>query len=164
MVWPSVFTATSDLWQEDNELVVWGKVRVREERVQVACERVSLYRPEASLFAPAEEPGAAPAEERPVETAPPVPVERRRLTVTLTTSDDPEADRARLRQVVALLRQFRGHDPVRLRIPDNGGFHDMALPEDTQYCDGLRERLVELVGEEALVLEPASPGEAGGPE
>ena len=55
MVWPKVYTETEELWQEGNEMVVQGKVRVRDERAQISCDNVRLYQP------PQEEKGPAPA-------------------------------------------------------------------------------------------------------
>ena len=40
MVWSKVYASTTELWQEDNELVVRGRVRVRDDRVQIHCDRV----------------------------------------------------------------------------------------------------------------------------
>ena len=45
MVWPRVYTDTSDLWQECNILLVEGKVRLRDDRVQLNCEKVRHYPP-----------------------------------------------------------------------------------------------------------------------
>ena len=45
MVWPKVYAETGDLWQEGNEIVVQGKVRVRDDRVQISCDSVRHYQP-----------------------------------------------------------------------------------------------------------------------
>ncbi|MFC2003914.1 DNA polymerase III subunit alpha, partial [Chloroflexota bacterium] len=47
MVWPKVYADTRDLWQEGNVLLVTGKVRVRDDRVQLNCDSVSRYQAEA---------------------------------------------------------------------------------------------------------------------
>jgi hypothetical protein len=56
MVWPKVYAETGDLWQEGNELVVQGKVRLRDSQVQVSCDSVRRYQP-----APQAPPAAVPA-------------------------------------------------------------------------------------------------------
>ena len=43
MVWPKVYAETDELWMEGNELVVQGKVRVRDDEVQVSCDKVDYY-------------------------------------------------------------------------------------------------------------------------
>jgi DNA polymerase-3 subunit alpha len=91
MVWPKVYTNTRDLWQEGNILLVGGRVRVRDDQVQLNCDNVRHYQPEA---APAEEavtpqPGELPvvAEETITVTA---PVESRRLVISLAQTSDAE--------------------------------------------------------------------------
>ena len=60
MVWPKVYANTRDLWQEGNILLVEGKVRLRDDRVQLSCDYVRRYELEP---APPEE--AIVAEEPP---------------------------------------------------------------------------------------------------
>ncbi|MCJ7764197.1 MAG: DNA polymerase III subunit alpha, partial [Dehalococcoidales bacterium] len=43
MVWPRVYAATRDLWQEGNILMVDGKVKLRGDRVQLVCEHARHY-------------------------------------------------------------------------------------------------------------------------
>ena len=45
--WSQVYTATQDLWQEGNILLVRGKVRSRGDRVTVVCDSVEQYIPGA---------------------------------------------------------------------------------------------------------------------
>ena len=154
MVWPRVYADTGDLWQESNELVVSGKVRLREDRVQLSCEEVRLYQPPAQE----EEVMAAPS----VETAVPVAetaagttsAESRRLIIRLSQTSDKEADRDKLHKVKDILRSFSGNDEVRLQLTINGTIKNLRFSDvHTNYCPELRQRLVELVGEEGLRLE-----------
>ncbi|UCC60253.1 MAG: DNA polymerase III subunit alpha, partial [Dehalococcoidia bacterium] len=46
--WPDVFERTRDLWQEGQTLVVKGKVRSRNDRIQLTCYSVSQYQPSTS--------------------------------------------------------------------------------------------------------------------
>ena len=45
MVWPRTYESTRELWQEGNVLQVEGKVKVKEERIQVTCDSVGLFTP-----------------------------------------------------------------------------------------------------------------------
>jgi len=164
MVWPRMYDGTVELWQADNELVVWGTVRVRDDRVQVNCDRVTRYQAEppgaredspevAPLPAVTEEAAALGADEPKVAGK---PVVRNRLVVTLSPTSDPDGDVARLREVLSVLRGFPGRDEVNLRITNNGSVTDLKMPNlYTGYCPELRQRLVELVGEQGLSLETA---------
>ena len=174
MVWPRTYDGTVELWQADSELIVWGTVRVRDDRVQVNCDRVTRYQPEPSdtqdvppevtslsateeVVAPvpaAIDKPTTPAADEPVADG--KPIVRNRLVVTLSPTSDPEGDVARLREVLSILRGFPGRDEVSLRITNNGSVTDLKMPNIyTGYCPELRQRLVELVGEQGLSLESA---------
>jgi DNA polymerase-3 subunit alpha len=45
MVWPRIFEDTRDLWKDGNFLLIEGKVKIKEERVQVACDAAEVYEP-----------------------------------------------------------------------------------------------------------------------
>jgi DNA polymerase-3 subunit alpha len=147
MVWPRAYTRSKELWQEGNVLKVDGQVKVRGGRVQLYAEQVHYYKPPAE-----EEEKALPAAvAAPVAETPP---QTCRLIISLTQSGDQEADLARLHQVYEALRDFPGRDEVNLSIVRGNEVVLLKLPDGhTDYCPQLRERLVELVGEEGLRLE-----------
>ena len=154
MVWPRVYMDTRDLWLEDSELVVEGKVRVRDDRVQLHCDSVSRYQPEAVQ---AEEVMAAepvevplPAEETPADT---VLTEKHRLVITMAQTSDKENDIACLRKLISTLKEFSGEDEVTLRVKIGEQVDSLKLP-GTNYCPELHQQLAELVGEDGLLLEP----------
>ena len=164
MVWPRVFDGTTEFWEEGNELLVWGTVRVRDERVQVSCDRVTRYQAkpsgteEAALVmesVPAEsEEAAVPENGGPATVETEEPAVRNRLVVTLATTSDSEGDITRLREVVSVLREFPGQDEVSLRVTNNGSATDLKMPNvHAGYCPELRQRLVALVGEQGFMLE-----------
>ncbi|MBI2917245.1 MAG: DNA polymerase III subunit alpha [Chloroflexi bacterium] len=41
--WPEVYERTRELWQQGAPLLVWGKVKKRQERLQVVCDNVKSY-------------------------------------------------------------------------------------------------------------------------
>ncbi|MEE9284662.1 MAG: DNA polymerase III subunit alpha [Dehalococcoidia bacterium] len=69
-VWPDVYERTAHLWEEDSILVVHGKVRVREDRASVSCDRVQSYDAAA-----AQRRAEAASEGGPARTAEPAPAE-----------------------------------------------------------------------------------------
>jgi len=154
MVWPKVYAETSDLWQESNELVVSGKVRLRDDRVQLSCEEVRRYQPPVQE----EEVVAAPPVETPAiveeTTLSTTPVESHRLVIRLSQTSDEEGDRANLHKLIATLRDFPGQDEVKLSVTNGERvIHLRFYNIHTNYCPELRQRLVELVGEDGLRLE-----------
>ncbi len=159
MVWPKVFSDTRDLWQEGSFLLVEGKVRVREDRVQLNCDHVRVYQPKArgekeTSIQPIEVPtkekvvsGEAAIEDTP-------PTERRNLLINLRQTDDEEKDETLLHNIVSLLKKFPGKDEVKLRIANNNRIIDLSLPNlYTNYCSELHQQLTKLVGEDRINLE-----------
>jgi DNA polymerase-3 subunit alpha len=148
IVWPRTYARSKELWQEGNVLKVDGQVKVRGDRVQLYAEQVHQYKPPEEE----EEKKAlpVPAEELIAETPP----QLCRLIISLNQSDDQEGDLARLHQVYEALRDFPGRDEVNLSIVKGNEVVLLKLPDGhADYCPQLRERLVELVGEEGLRLE-----------
>ncbi|HEX7474605.1 MAG TPA: OB-fold nucleic acid binding domain-containing protein, partial [Dehalococcoidales bacterium] len=46
MVWPRTYEDTRDLWKEGSFVLINGKVKVKEDRVQVTCDAAEIYSPE----------------------------------------------------------------------------------------------------------------------
>jgi hypothetical protein len=76
----------------------------------------------------------------------------RRLFLNLSQSDDTEADIARLSEVFQVLREFPGEDSVHLAIIDGAEVTKLDVPP-VRYCPELHERLIDLVGEQGLIVE-----------
>jgi DNA polymerase-3 subunit alpha len=165
MVWPKIFADTKELWQEGNILEVGGRVRVREERVQINCDQVRQYQPEAapleleSAPPPAELPEAAKKAAKKVvkkaaeETAA-APEKGRRLVIHLTQTSDAENDITYLNKLINILKDFPGYDEVSLRITNGEKVFTLKLPDLTiDYCPELQKRLVEVVGEKGINIE-----------
>jgi len=144
MVWPKVYASTRDLWQEGNILLVEGKVRLRDDRVQLSCEIVRRYQPEA-----------VPKEEAVVAEETQAPLKTRRLVISISQTSDEEADIVELRKLIEALRGFPGEDEVNLCVTNEQRVFNLKLANIyTNYCPELHQRLVELVGEGGLRVEP----------
>jgi DNA polymerase-3 subunit alpha len=140
--WPGVFERTRDLWQEGQTLVVKGKVRSRNDRVQLTCYGVSLYQPSTS-----EEPVDEPE-------APATAVSSRQLKISLPTSEDTDADIARLKHLVDLFKRFPGDHRVNIAIITGEGTTKVEMPGlATDYGPDLHRHLVELVEEQYITVE-----------
>jgi len=153
MVWPRVYADTKDLWQEGSILLVTGKVRVRDDQVQLNCDSVRRYQPGAAQV---EEEAVPPPVEAPTvaELEPPP---SHRLVISLSETGDEVSDVASFNKLIDILRDFPGEDEVKLRVINEEKVVHLRLPDmGTSYCPELHQRLVELVGEEGLSLEPAS--------
>ncbi len=155
MVWPKVYADTRDLWEEGNILLVEGKVRLRDDRVQLSCDYVRHYQLEVAqdeevvASQPIEVP--AVAEE---SATPAVPVESHRLVISLIQTSDEDGDIARLQKVIDTLKEFPGQDEVKLCLTNGAKISNLKFSNIyTNHCPELHQRLVELVGEDGLRLE-----------
>ncbi|MGB2813544.1 MAG: DNA polymerase III subunit alpha [Dehalococcoidales bacterium] len=178
MVWPKVYAEKGELWQEGNIVVVNGKVRMREDRVQLSCEDAKLYQPVEErvgegVVSEAMEEKAEKVEEEETEAeektvqlpvvkkqeseetmSRDIPAENRRLVISLSQTSDAEGDKANLNKVVDILRSYPGHDEVKLKVANGNKITHLRLFDiHADYCPELHERLVEVVGERGLKLE-----------
>ena len=155
MVWPNIYASTKDLWQEGNMLLVEGKVRLRDDRVQLNCDYVRHYQPPAQgEEAVTSQPGEVPvvAEASTTYTA---PAKSRRLVISISQTSDEASDIAYLHKLIDTLKEFPGQDEVNLCVINEEKVINLKLSNIyTNYCPELHQRLVELVGEEGLRLEP----------
>ncbi len=154
MVWSNVYAKYKDLLEEDNELVVEGKVRSRDDRVQLSCDNIRRYQPEETKSEEAaREPSEVPvvAEEKPTYST---SSNGRRVIVTISQTRDTDKDIARLHSVIGTLKDFPGQDKVSLRVANGEKVVNLKLSSMcTGYCSELHQRLAELVGEEGIKLE-----------
>ncbi|MBE0480021.1 MAG: DNA polymerase III subunit alpha [Dehalococcoidia bacterium] len=140
--WPEVFQRTKDLWRDGNTLVIKGKVKAGRDGLQLSCISASLYTPVDSHS------GTESARQ---QQEPPQP--RRRIMITLVTSDNRDADVAQLHQVFNAVKHYRGADKVYLSVITNGGATQFELPAQTSYCTDLHRSLVTIVGEANVIVE-----------
>jgi DNA polymerase-3 subunit alpha len=140
MAWPDVYAGTKELWEEGNIVLVEGKVRVRNERVQLSCDNVRRYQLEET---PEKPPVEAPK--------PPPPPPKNRLTISIKQTENIDNDVACLNKLVDTLRIFPGEDEVNMCVVNGERVVNLKLSNiNTGYCPELHQRLVELVGEEGL--------------
>ena len=155
MVWPKTYTNTKDLWQEGNILLVTGKIRLRDDRVQLNCDNVRHYQLEDAHDN--ETVTSAPTETLNVteETlGQAAPAKRRRLVISLSQTSDEGSDVAHLQKLIDILNDFPGQDEVNLCVVNEEKVINLKLPKTyTNYCPRLHQRLVELVGEDKIRIE-----------
>jgi DNA polymerase-3 subunit alpha len=142
MVWPKVYASTKELWQEGNILLVEGKVRLRDDRVQLSCDSARRYQPEAVK------------KEEVAAKEPEAPPKSRRLVISISQTSDEAADVVELRKLVEVLRGFPGRDEVDLCVTNGDKVINLRMSNIyVDYCPELRQLLVELVGEGGLKVE-----------
>jgi DNA polymerase-3 subunit alpha len=154
MVWPKAYAEAVDLWQEGSELIVQGKVRLRDDRVQISCDNARHYQPaqeKEPIISPEPVEVEVPVEAVTIDTA---PAESRRLVISVSQTSDADGDIARLDRIMAVLKVFPGQDEVQLNIANGEEVTNLRLSNIyTNCCPELEQRLVELVGQDGFRLE-----------
>ncbi|MBI4187570.1 MAG: DNA polymerase III subunit alpha [Chloroflexi bacterium] len=146
IVWPRVYEATRELWQEGNDVEIDAKVKIRDDRAQLVCDSARRYQVEPLL------PEEAAAPQPPVMAE--APAEKRRLTITIYQTSRKEEDVAYLQKLVDTLRAFPGRDEVNLRVANGERVFSLALPGIfVDYCPELTERLADMESQGGLRLE-----------
>ncbi len=154
MVWPKVYADTRDLWEEGNILLVGGKVKLKEDRVQLGCDNVRPYAEAATMeekkrTAPSPTPQAAPTKAEEVK-------EKHRLILTLIQSGEKATDIAYLHHIVDTLKDYPGQDEVNLNVDSDGKIIKLKMANlNAHYCPELHHLLKELVGKEGIRVEKA---------
>jgi len=148
MVWPNVYSKTKDLWEEGNIVLVQGKIRLKDNRVQLNCDSVRYYQPgmAVSEIAVTSQPAEVPIVVEPVES--------HRLVVSITQTSDEDSDIAYLNKLIDILKDFQGQDEVNLCLINDERMVNLKLPDiQINYGPELHQRLVEMVGEDGLRVE-----------
>jgi DNA polymerase-3 subunit alpha len=159
MVWPKVYTDTEGMWQEGNEIVVQGKVRLRDEQPQISCDNVRLYQPpqedKESTKAPEIKAPETKVKNGGVESAK-TSSARQRLVINITQTKDEAKDVALFGKIVAALKASAGRDEVLINVLNGGAPIPLKLPGVLiSYNPELKKQLVELVGLEGVRVEKA---------
>ncbi|MFC1956478.1 DNA polymerase III subunit alpha [Chloroflexota bacterium] len=155
MVWPKVFIDTRDLWQEGNILLIGGKVRMRDDSVQISCDQVRRYQPEAASagdeITTETEETPTDIEETPAEIE---SVEKNMLVINIGQTEDEDNDLAFLNMLISVLKDFPGSDEVKLSVTNGSKVTNLKLSNVfTNYCPELQQRLAEMIGEDAFSIE-----------
>jgi len=159
MVWPRIYADTGDLWQEGNILLVEGKVRLKDDNVQLNCDGARFYQITELNKEAAAQPAATAVVDEAVGTDKVVkektaPVEKHRLMISINQTSDRERDLSSLYRLLAVLKEFPGQDEVSLSIVNGGSITRLKVPDMyTSYCTELHQRLLELLGEENFRVE-----------
>jgi DNA polymerase III alpha subunit len=125
--WPELYQQTEGLWVEGNVLLVQGKVKAREEKVQLECSQVQKYR----------------------ATEPP----KKRLVISLTQTGDRQADLAQLSEILDIVKEYPGEQPIYFAIATDEGTVNFEMPDiAASYCPELHQRLLD-IGDRRLIVE-----------
>jgi DNA polymerase III subunit alpha len=169
MVWPKVYADTGDLWKEGNEIVVQGKVRIKDDNIQMTCDKAWKYQPPTHIepdqivkteAKPVSQPRATPAgkngKKDPAKTTSPgvsQPVQSHRLMMRISQSGNEDVDVARFNRIIEALQVFPGQDKVQISITDGEAAQNLRLPISVNCCPELSQRLSELVGNDGFNIE-----------
>jgi DNA polymerase III subunit alpha len=178
MVWPRIYENSRDLWQEGNFLRIEGKVKIKEERLQVTCDAVEPCKqdiqPKAVALA-VESPKTVKGNHNGkngngkngnikilngksviVPSGP-----QYKLTIVIRETEDEEQDEVYLNKLMGILEESRGKDEVSLKIINEERVTNLKLTNIfVDFSPNLQKRLGELVKPENLIIEKLNPVQA----
>jgi DNA polymerase-3 subunit alpha len=138
-VWSDTYEQTKHLWQEGEILLVEGKVKLRDDRATINCQRVHQYQMDIEKKEEAE---------TVVQHS-----KRHKLIITLKEDDDGDEDNVDLlNKVMDTLNCYPGEDTVLLVIADSEHVINMQLPS-SGYCPELAQEINSILGNGCLRLE-----------
>ncbi len=163
--WAEAFERTRRQWADGNTVLLRGKVRIRQDEVQLVCDEVRPYRPDGGEDG-LDTSGAADSEGSPVGTgrgpegttpnggngpySKRIP-RRTRIYLAIRQTSNEKEDLELLHRMGDLLREYPGEDEVCLTIFTEEGTVNMEMPRlSTCYCSALHHRIEELLGPEAV--------------
>ncbi len=138
-VWPDVYDQTREIWQQGNTVVLKGKVKTRNDAVQLTCLRASLYQPRDGI-----RPTATPGQPADQDN------NHHQVRIEFRTSGNEAADIERLELVLDALKQYPGQDAVTISIVSDDGVTRLSPAGLTDYTPELHGHLSSLVGEGAI--------------
>ncbi|MFC1919398.1 DNA polymerase III subunit alpha [Chloroflexota bacterium] len=148
IIWPDVYEGSKKLWEDGSILLVEGKVKVRNERISISCERAIRYSPEEindgdidsnNISIPAGSKNGEPG--------------KRLLVIRVFQTEDKDTDLASFYRLIDLLKDHPGRDKVRLEINENGKTTHVDMTRvTTDCCPELVRSLTSLMGRESIQL------------
>jgi DNA polymerase-3 subunit alpha len=156
VAWSRIYQDTRALWQAGNTLRVTGKVRVRDEQLSLTADAVRRYEPAAEkpeIKTVAEKKtngnGNGGKVKNEVVTRP-----VRHLVITLSQTENPDADLILFHKIYDVLRVHPGQDRVSLLINTSEGTKQMDWSTmNVDFGPDLEKALSALVGNDAIKLE-----------
>ena len=170
MVWPRNYEETRELWKESSFLMINGKVKVKDDRVQVTCEAVEAYRPGAvpgPTILVSTRNNANRRPDQPVKNSldngrassgvngkPNAASELQKLTIVIHETEDEARDESYLNQLMEVLKDSRGRDEVHLRVINMDRITNLKLTNVyIDWSPNLKKRLGQLVNADDLIIE-----------
>jgi hypothetical protein len=177
MVWTRNYENTRDLWHEGNFLRIEGKVKVKEERMQITCDAAEQCKQEVQSKAATLVASTLPSKNNgngkngngkngkmvgangtttngKNDKTQAAPVELHKLTIVIYETDDEEKDIAYLDKIMEILKDARGKDEVCLRIINHERITNLKMNNTyVDYSPDLQKRLSKLVAPENIIVE-----------
>ncbi|MCS7002071.1 MAG: OB-fold nucleic acid binding domain-containing protein, partial [Dehalococcoidia bacterium] len=144
-VWSDVYERTRDLWREGAIVRVSGRVKPRDDHLQIVVDDASLYQRSSETEARVAQAVAG--------------MQRRLVRITFREQGNPEDDCRRFDQLVAVLQAHPGDDTAQVIITDGKARVRVELPDVRGFAltSDARERLESLLGPDAIEVRLKPP-------
>jgi DNA polymerase III subunit alpha len=141
MVWAETYVRTRELWKEGEILLIEGRVKSRDDRVNISCTGAVKY------LINNEVPGKATEKKKDQS----LPV-RYKLIITMKDGTGDDEDVEKLNKVMDVLSSYVGEDPVEFIISTDEGNNKLEMPP-SKYCPELANDLIAILGRDSLKVQ-----------
>ena len=170
MVWNRIYEETKDLWQEGSVLQVQGKVRAKEDRIQITCEAVAAFGPGSEAMQLASRvPAGRPSGKNGngngggkngngsngnTKKKPAAVSEQRRLIITIRETQDEAKDEELFNALMGILKDYKGKDEVCLKVVNTERVTNMKLANTfVDITPDLEKKLAVLINPEDYIVD-----------
>jgi DNA polymerase-3 subunit alpha len=159
VVFPRTYEETREIWQEDEVVVVRGKVDTKGGNgPKIICEKVDDAITRVAPETKDQQLSTLHGASSPTSDAQPTPASSKpayHLQITVNRTGNSERDRQQLRSVYELVTSFQGQDTFSLFIPNGQRRLQLDFPNaTTRHCVELQQKLTELLGAIAVRAQP----------
>jgi len=142
IIFPKLFEAGSDVWREDNPVVIMGKVSTKDDQIKILADKVMALE-EAVADNNLEKMPKISSRQLSPKSSP------QKIILQITKNTSKEI----LDMIKKILSKSTGISPVYIRVPHNGGSRDMITKTKVNISNDLIKKLKEVLSSEAVKVE-----------
>jgi DNA polymerase-3 subunit alpha len=137
-VWTETYMRSREIWNEGEVLLIEGKVRQREDKVNINCTSAKKYEIEVANSSDSMQPEESDLQYK--------------ITVAIDDREGDENNVSKIHRLMDLFNAYPGEDSVNLAVMTSSGITYLEL-EPARFCKELNEELTEVVGNSNIKVE-----------
>ncbi len=137
-MWTETYMRSREIWNEGEVLLIEGKVRQREDKVNINCTSAKKYEIEVTNSSDSMQPDESDLQYK--------------ITVAIDDREGDENNVNKIHRLMDLFSAYPGEDSVNLAVMTPSGITYLEL-EPARFCKELNQELTEIVGSSNIKVE-----------